>query len=249
MSAQVYGFGTKNRSRNIKIASMINPRGLPVFATYRPVGPSCDPNCALLDFGCYAQQGNVNIHQKRAHVDTFNPLAWALALPANALIRWNVSGDVVGPDGPAYRAAIRRAHELRPDLQGWSYTHSWKAPEVALWSSTLPDNVRIVASLDNPDDETEARAMGWRTVCYVVPTADGKGFTDAEAREVRRAGSLACPAQRVAVGCADCRACARDGTITFAVHGPGKRAAARSLRARRALPLADATNPSTKAQR
>ena len=236
--SQCQGFGTKDRSRNVKIESMIDPRGRPVYATYRPVGGSCPSDCALLNAGCYAQQGNVNIHQLRAGRETFDPLVWALALPVGALIRWNVSGDVVGPDGAAYRAAIMKAHTQRPDLVGWSYTHAWDRQEVASWAAALPDNVRVVASLDDPDDASRARAMGWRTVCSVVETADGKGYTDAEAREVRSTGALPCPAQRVKVGCADCQACRRDGHIAFAVHGPGQKTARRSLAARRSLRIA-----------
>ena len=57
---------------------------------------------------------------------------------------------------------------------------------------------------------------------------------------------LACPAQRLEVGCADCRACmrapkrARTVRIIFAIHGQGhKRARAALLHRRsRALPLA-----------
>ena len=39
------GFGTKKRSRNIKIESMFDPKGKPVFAVYRPVGGSCPSDC------------------------------------------------------------------------------------------------------------------------------------------------------------------------------------------------------------
>ena len=232
----VTGFGTKNRSRNVKIESKRYPLRKPVFAVYRPVGPSCPSDCALLDAGCYAQQGNVNIHQRRANGETFDPVAWADRLPMGALIRWNVSGDVVGPDGAEYREAIKVAHELRPDVKGWSYTHAWDDPQILAWAQSLPDNVRIVASIDDTRDKDRALAMGWKTVAHVVETADGKGYTDAEARETKRAGSLPCPAQRVELGCADCLACSRDGVIAFAVHGPGQRQARRSLAARRSLP-------------
>jgi len=230
------GFGTKNRSRNVKIESMFDPKGKPVFAVYRPVGGSCPSDCALLDSGCYAQQGNVNIHQRRAGEQTFDPVRWVLGLPIGALVRWNVSGDVVGPDGAEYREAIKVAHELRSDIKGWSYTHAWADPNIRDWADSLPENVRIVASLDDPDHEDRARAMGWKTIATVIPTADGKGFTDPEARATRSAGGLPCPAQRVNLGCADCLACMRDGSIVFAVHGPASRSAGRSLAARRSLP-------------
>lgn len=249
--ANCQGFGTKEPTGNSKVRSRFataagraRKRGpdagkaAPVYATYRPVGGSCPPDCALLNAGCYAQEGNVNIHQLRAARETFDPLAWALALPAGALIRWNVSGDFVGPDGADYRAAVSAAHTMRPDLVGWSYTHAWDRPDVARWAADLPGNVRIAASLDDPTDEARARAMGWETITTVIPTSDGEGFTDDEARQVRASGALPCPAQRVKIGCADCRACARDGHIVFAVHSGGRKRANRSLAARRSLPVA-----------
>lgn len=230
------GFSTPNKSRNKKITSRIDPRGRPVFATYRPVGPTCPQDCVLLNAGCYAQTGPVSWQERRAGKETFDPVLWALGLPQNALIRWNVSGDVVGADGAEYREAIKLAHELRPDIKGWSYTHAWDRPEILAWADSLPTNVRIVASLDDPQDTDRAQAMGWRTVAHVVATADGKGYTDAEARETRAGGSLPCPAQRVDLGCADCLACMRDGVIAFAVHGLAQKTARRSLAARRSLP-------------
>ena len=227
------GFGTKSKSGNVKLSGLHTPR--PVFATYRPVGQTCPSDCALLDAGCYAQSGNVAIHQKRGLTESFNPLQWALGLPHGALIRWNVSGDVVGPDGEQYREAIRMAHTLRPDLQGWTYTHAWRDHAVADWAQSLPSNVRCVASLDVASDRDEAQMLyGWQTCATVVETADGKGFTDAEARAARSSlGGLPCPAQRVAVGCADCTACARDGLVLFAVHGASHKKARRSLASRR----------------
>jgi len=235
---KVQGFGTKGPSGNIKIKSR---RGkVKVFATYREVGSSCPSDCALLNAGCYAQQGNVNLHQRRAGGDSFDPVAWAEGLPHGSLIRWNVSGDVVGADGADYRSAIHIAHIKRPDLKGWSYTHAWSDPEIAQWASALPNNVRIVASLDDPKDVDRARSMGWQTVATVIETADGKGFTDSEARAVvADTGALPCPAQRVDLGCADCQACGRDGLISFAVHGPAQKKARVSLAARRSLAVVD----------
>ena len=142
---------------------------------------------------------------------TFDPVAWAEGLPLGSLIRWNVSGDVVGADGADYRDAIHEAHTKRPDLKGWSYTHAWADPEIAQWAQGLPDNVRIVASMDDPTDVDRARSMGWKTIAQVTETADGKGFTDDEARKVR----------------------------AFAVHGPGQKKARVSLAARRSLAVVD----------
>ena len=250
--APCQGFGTLDPSNNVKLQGYYGRRK--VFATYRPVGGTCPSDCTLLNNGCYAQGGNVNMHQRRAGESRFDPLAWATALPQGALVRWNVSGDVVGPDGRAYRSRIRRAHVARPDLQGWVYTHAWMDSEVAKWARSLPANVRCVASLDDPKDARMAYGMGYRTVASVTPTADGKGFTDSEARavkgprgamtEVGRWGQrvvtsvrpLPCPAQRTNMGCADCMGCMRDGHIVFAIHGPSHKVATSAIATRR-LPV------------
>ena len=224
------GFGTLNPSENIKIQGYLKPQW--VFATYRPVGASCPSDCKLLDAGCYAQVANVGLHQRRAGVSRFDPVAWAATLPKGSLIRWNVSGDVVGPDGEAYRAAMLETHTKRPDLIGWTYTHAWRRPDVAAWARTLPVNLRCVASLDDVSDRARAHALGFETVAHVVSTEDGKSYSDSEARDARRLGSLACPAQRVDIGCADCLACMRPGSVAFAAHGSGR------LKVRDALRLA-----------
>ena len=238
-SGPVQGFGTLKASENEKLVGYYRPR--PVFAVYRAVGATCPADCALLDAGCYAQGGNVAIHQKRANGRSFDPVAWSRTLPVGSLVRWNVSGDVVGEDGAVYRAAIKRAHESRPDLVGWLYTHAWADEDVAAWARTLPSNVTAVASLDNPADVPRARALGFSTVAYVVTTSNGKSFSDAEARtarDVRGLRPLPCPSQRVETGCADCMACTRPGVIVFAAHGSASRTASRSIAAARSLPIA-----------
>ena len=242
VSGSVQGLGTLNASTNQKLVGYYHPR--PVFAVYRAVGATCPADCALLVAGCYAQGGNVFLHQKRANERSFDPVAWSRTLPVGSLIRWNVSGDVVGEDGAVYRAAIKRAHESRPDLVGWLYTHAWNRDDVAEWARTLPANVTAVASLDNQAEVSRAHARGFSTVAYVMSTANGKDFSDAEAREVKgeRAPGvrrpLPCPAQRVETGCADCMACTRPGEVVFAAHGARSRLASRSIAAARALPLA-----------
>ena len=244
-SGPVQGFGTVGETRNGKVRGYITPAF--VFADYGAVGDSCPDSCALQGAGCYAQEANVNIHQNNARGRSYDPVAWGLTLPKGSLIRWRVSGDVVGADGPALRAAISRLHTLRPDLVGWVYTHAWAWLDVAAWALSTPPGVVVVASLDDPRDEAQAVALGYGHVAFGIETADGKTFTDDEARMARVLfDGLACPAQRLEVGCADCRACmrapkrARTVRIIFAIHGQGhKRARAALLHRRsRALPLA-----------
>ena len=43
--------------------------------------------------GCYAQHGNVNIHQKRSEAQTFDMYQWTQRLPYHSMVRLNISGD------------------------------------------------------------------------------------------------------------------------------------------------------------
>jgi hypothetical protein len=231
------GFGTKGPSGNVKLSGVHTPR--PVYAIYRPVGDTCPADCALLGSGCYAQGGNVDLHQRRAAARTFDPVAWASRLPSGAIVRLCVSGDFVGVDGPAFRAGVSAAAVSRPDVLFYGYSHAWADPSVASWAASLPSNCTVVASLDDPAERWAAIQLGWRTRAVAVPTASGKGFTDSEARAERAAGRLACPAQRVDIGCADCLACVRPGDVSFAIHGPSHRRARAALTGRRGLPVLD----------
>lgn len=70
------------------------------LGTYRPVGDTCPDTCQFLDNGCYAQSGNVALHQRRASLELRNSLnsaALALALGAvkHEIVRLHVSGDFV----------------------------------------------------------------------------------------------------------------------------------------------------------
>lgn len=243
----ITGFGTKDTSGNRKIIGYRTT--VPVYATYLPVGPSCPDTCALLSGGCYARIGNVGYQNIKAHKDTFDPYLWGLNLPHGVLIRWNVSGDVVGPEGPQYRDAIKRVHEERPDLQGWLYTHAWQDTAVQEWVRNLPSNVTVVASCDTENDVIGALLAGFRTYSIVQPGTE-KGEWDSATAKIQRAAmrylgdsaavpTLSCPAQRLdraKVGCADCLACRNPGLILFAAHGMGKDRAIESLDRKR-LPV------------
>lgn len=229
------GFGTQAPSLNVKLRSA-RKAGPAVFATYRPVGATCPQSCPMLGNGCYAEGGNVNMHQRQSGHMTFNALAWARTLPAGALVRWNVSGDIVGTDGAAYRGGILRAHTSRPDLTGWLYTHAWRDLGIAAWAARLPANVRAVASCDTKAEVAAARALAFQTIATVA-TGTADGHWDRETADRARADYqpladsiglplVVCPAQRkdkAPVGCADCGACKRDGLILFAAHGFGTR--------------------------
>lgn len=109
-----------------------------VPSTYRPVRLTCPRGCPFLDGSCYALQGNVNLHQRRAAPELFASLASAAIAIIAATVdrgpaRLHVSGDFYSPAGQLDRRYITGlilvARYVRRELQvsdrlAWSYTHA-----------------------------------------------------------------------------------------------------------------------------
>jgi len=110
-------------------------------STYRPVGVTCWSGCAYLGNGCFAEGGNVRLHQRRSGSELTRSLtSVAIGLVAAAtlgtLCRLHVSGDfgihdAVDPEyvtGVALVAAeVRRRFKLTEAI-AFTYTHF--TPEV-----------------------------------------------------------------------------------------------------------------------
>lgn len=116
--------------------------------TYRPVGATCPDSCPYLDNGCFAQTGNVNLHQRRAGLmDTDAHLravvcafVWGrlLGMPA----RLHVSGGMGKTPDPYYMMGLREAalsvaeHIEGDNIVAWTYTaHSEEA--MGIWLLVL----------------------------------------------------------------------------------------------------------------
>lgn len=194
-------------------------------ATYR-TQESCPRSCPLYGTDCYARGRIFGIARKSGTVDTGDYAAVrALAtLPADRLIRWNVSGDYLAADGRpdhAYIDATNAAAAGRPRGSVIAYTHAWRTLEPAMFGYV------VNASCDTPADILEARARGWRTVA-VVPR-------EAIASSVGPSRIVPCVAQiRPEATCATCRLCAQDrpATVGFTVHGSSARRGADRAAAR-----------------
>ena len=146
-----------------------------VATTYRPVGPTCPPGCALAS-ACYAKRGRVAIQAKRSEGRTDR--LWAAA--GNTLIRHVVSGDWFKPakDGRKIvdRALLTEAietHTQAPWLTGWGYSHAAERLQRAGFGpDSWPSNFRILASCETAEHKELLNADGWQTARVIEEIED-----------------------------------------------------------------------------
>lgn len=191
--------------------------GPAAVGTTRPVGPTCpltcqfhpdrpDPSAAR----CYATMGPTGIQQGRAQgMDGETARARLLMHYAAGirLIRLNVAGDIVTPAGGLdreYLASLWEVAREMPDAQIWAYTHAWREfGPVDL--ASVPPNVALLASVDNPEELESARDLGFTRFARV-------SYSESD----RQPGELFCPVDRAkhkgkptAHTCQTCRLCWR----------------------------------------
>lgn len=199
-------------------AKLTGGKRIPFYATYRAVGATCPATCPLLNAGCYAQGGNVNLHQRDAYSldDGAAFLAGLSLMPPGATVRLHVSGDVMldGALDEAYLSAMLDGARSRPDVTFYGYTHAWRLIDRSRFA--FPPNFVLNASCDGPADVAEARAAGWDTTT-VVPSDGGWK---------RQGDTVVCPQQTAGLSCAECKLCMRSDrslTVAFRAHGSGKK--------------------------
>lgn len=156
-------------------------------ATYRTVGATCPNSCIfhpinktlsvaeiiarwgesvdLLQVGeCYANKGHTGNHSRRAAQLTMTD--WG-KLSKRKLIRINVSGDILLPDGSLdvdYMLDLCAVARANPETQYWMYTHAWQLlSEGDAQGIAIPSNIEILASVNSDDEYKAAKAWGWRT--------------------------------------------------------------------------------------
>jgi len=146
------------------------------FSTMRKVGATCPVSCQYLNNGCYAQGGNVGIHEKRAESASFSSaLAATIAIVCGVkfgkMARLHVSGDFLlyGTDeiDAEYIYFISSVCKFL-DMKGyngpycWTYTHINKkdikdvlsryldlqTDMVCLWSDEVEPGGTIVYDFD-----------------------------------------------------------------------------------------------------
>ena len=212
---------SKSPSKNRKIAKIVD--GVAqwpfIYATYREVGATCHTRCGFHPAHadrrvhgqvCYALKGRTVLHSKRATPeasdgDTVYRFVQSLA-PGSA-IRHHVSGDVYNADGSldwAYFERLVEAHEARPDVRGWLYTHAPLVDFLRMQERARGTSLAVNWSCDELDEARALQADGATGLTAVVPkgTARAKGVT-------------LCPEQTSGIPCADCKLCWNDERKTI----------------------------------
>lgn len=196
--------------------------GKGVRATYREVGPTCPQDCQHLQSkSCYAMYAFVKIHADKSEYDKNDAniiYSYLTNLPLKKKIRHHVSGDFMKPGDEIdndYIDAVLAGHKLRPDLQGWTYTHVWKRLDSEEMNSEK--SLTVNASCDTEDDVRKALSEGWPATMVV-----DEGF---EGGRIDETNVVVCPNQTHDLSCADCMLCFRKNrkaVVAFRVHGSGK---------------------------
>lgn len=189
-------------------------------STYRPVGPTCPSSCPYLGRGCYAQAGNVRLHEQRASGLALPSIRAAMIAIVSAHrqgtgYRLHVSGDFGTGDrvdreyvlGLAHAVEALRAHGIA--APGWSYTHF--GPDVFETSRLRLLRAGIVVRYSDRVGPLGAIVAPFDR----VPSL----------RRSTGARVVKCPAQVSDATCAECRLCWErpELTIAFDPHGPSRR--------------------------
>lgn len=199
-------------------------------STYRPVGATCPETCAYLGNGCYAEGGNVNLHQTRS-ADDVGPSVRAAAIGivwaarVGKLCRLHVSGDFMRQGRIDHRYivqvgllcdAVRQVAAENGDKVGhylaWSYTHIDRDTFMSYKSYLDSKGVHV------------------RWSDYAGP--DGAIISDFDALPALKSETglsyVKCPAQMPqGLTCDQCRICWElpSHTVVFEPHGATKRKA------------------------
>jgi hypothetical protein len=219
---------SKGRRAARRLGLPCNPIGagtskLGLAGTYRPVGKTCPSSCPLLDRGCYAQQGQVAMQQRRASEELLASLVSAAIVMVCAaryrqIARLHVSGDFYTPTGQldlAYLCGlINLGTRLRSQLGSsaplaYTYTHG---EDMGVWMWLLRKAGVLVRQSGMPGHGG----------CVVEPFESVPALKAAHPQLT----FARCRAQLDDITqCRDCKLCweREDLTIVFAPHGSQKR--------------------------
>lgn len=199
--------------------------GSDVYTYSKPAGRewSCPGSTDYCEKICYAKRMGENevlgwLYERNATRGDALP-----DLPADArLVRGHVSGDF---DTVGYVESWITLVRLRPEVQFWFYTRSWRVPEVLPALEVLRGcpNVQVWASMD-PD--CELPPSGWRRA-WLDSDARGTQIRIAKHayRTVDGVNAIVCPEEAgTKPNCSACKYCfdTEAGDLVFIEHGASK---------------------------
>ena len=207
-----------------------NAKTGPVSATYASQ-KTCPQDCVLLESGCYAEHGRVNITRKRLNSESAGSSAIDIAheeadaidrLSGGRDLRLHVVGDCSSDESARVVSGAAERFMARGKNKAWTYTHGWRDVGRESWGS-----VSVLASCHDKRGVESAMDRGYAT-CLTVETMPTKAC-----RDEKGVTFIPCLEQSKGTKCADCRLCFNDRTlktkrlvVLFALHGQRKKAIA-----------------------
>lgn len=199
------------------------------FKTYSHKN-TCPDSCALKGNGCYAENFHVNLHWSKIS-DGARGIDWQAlldsikAIPARALWRHNIAGDLRGIGDTIDAKALEQltTASVYKQKRGFTYTHyPLNADNIKALKKANNGGFTVNASANNIAQAIEYKKTGLPVVAVLpidapnVQTIDNVKF-------------VACPAEKSKkVNCSSCQLCAdskRDYVIGFRAHGTRKKLA------------------------
>ena len=199
-----------------------NAKTGPIGVSYRTVD-TCPATCPFLDSGCYGTGRLWGYANRAASGMTVGQAIDAIRKASRKGARYfrdRVLGDIDGPDGIGYLAAIAYACG-EAGVRPFGYTHAWRTLSADDVQAIRDSGYVMNASCETLEDIRAATELGLDPVLVNDNIADG---TRVAGRTV-----VQCPEQTGRVkNCAECGMCAmpdRRNVIRFGIHGTAKRAA------------------------
>lgn len=205
----------------VRIVAKSKDRKLGLIPGTYTSGLTCPTSCALRDAGCYAEFGHLGSHWGSTSKDgvTWERfLAWVRALPAGALWRHNIAGDLPGVGDTLDRKLVALLVMANRGRRGFTYTHKplRTARERAAVGAANRLGFTINLSADSLAQADELAELGVGPVVVTLPS-DGKNCRTPAGRHV-----IVCPAEDKGLTCKDCELCAvptRKAIVGFRAHG------------------------------
>lgn len=218
------------------VAKSSNRKTGPIAVTYSE-RETCPPSCPHYRADCYAEDYYTRMTWDRVgkRGGSLDDLCESVArLPAGALWRHNVAGDLPGVGESVDTDALDAIVRANTGRRGWTYTHK-RAPQ-AIDAVRRANAAGFVVNLsaDDAGDADTLAALDAGPVVVIVPMDSPEKSATPAGRPI-----VVCPAQtRDEVTCADCGLCARsDRRVIVGFRAHGTRARVADAKARRVIPI------------